>query len=88
MKKSIIKLKFLTPLHVGNRNLSDSRYEIKSDTIFSALCLESGNIPKLVEQVREGRLKISDALPYIQDYYYIPKPMIHIIHQVDMFMLI
>ncbi|HHT50929.1 MAG TPA: type III-A CRISPR-associated RAMP protein Csm4, partial [Eubacteriaceae bacterium] len=32
MKKSIIRLKFLSPLHVGERNLSDSEYEIKADT--------------------------------------------------------
>lgn len=87
MKRSIVKLKFLAPLHIGNRNLSDSQYEIKSDTIFSALCLESGNIPRLVEQVKERTLKISNAFPYIQDYYYVPKPMLHIVYQVDNYRL-
>jgi CRISPR-associated protein Csm4 len=78
MKKSIIRLKFLSPLHVGERNLSDSEYEIKADTIFSALAIECGDIPRLVNKVKEGKLKISDAFPYIDDYYYIPKPMIYI----------
>ena len=31
------KIKISIPLHVGERNLSDSEYEIKADTIFSAL---------------------------------------------------
>lgn len=81
MKKSIIKFKFLTPLHIGSKNLSDSEYEIKADTIFSALCIESGNISKLVRDVREGRLKLSNAFPYIEDFYYIPKPMVYIKQQ-------
>ncbi|NLK01405.1 MAG: type III-A CRISPR-associated RAMP protein Csm4 [Clostridia bacterium] len=87
MKKSIIKLKFLTPLHLGKGRLSDSEYQIKADTIFSALCIESNNIPKLVSQVKEGQLKISDAFPYIEDYYYLPKPMIYIDQQTEEYKL-
>ncbi len=81
MKKSIIKLKFKTPIHIGNRSLTDSEFDLKADTIFSALCIESGNIEKLVGLVREGKLKISDGLPYVDDFYYIPKPMIYINQQ-------
>ena len=81
MKRSIIKLKFLTPVHFGNGNLSNGEYELKADTIFSALCIESGNSLKIVELVKGKGLKISDAFPYIENYYYIPKPMIYIDQQ-------
>lgn len=87
MKRSIIKLKFLAPLHVGNKSLSDSEYELKADTIFSALCIESGNISKLVSQVKEGNIKISDAFPYIGEYYYIPKPQIYVEQQSEEYKL-
>lgn len=78
MTKSIIKIKFNSPLHVGNKSLSDSEYEMMADTIFSALCIESGDIPRLVDEVKRGNLKISNALPYIDDFYYIPKPLLHV----------
>ncbi|HZJ83114.1 MAG TPA: type III-A CRISPR-associated RAMP protein Csm4 [Clostridia bacterium] len=78
MTKSIIKMKFQSPIHIGNRSLSDSEYEIMADTIFSALCIESGNIPRLVDEANRGNLKISNALPYIDDFYYIPKPLLHV----------
>lgn len=78
MKKSIIRMEFSAPIHVGNKSLSDSEYDLKADTVFSALCIESGDISKLVDQVKAGQLKISDAFPYIGDYYYIPKPQIYV----------
>lgn len=78
MKRSIVKLKFKTPVHIGRRSLVDSEFDLGADTIFSALCLESGNIPRLVNLVREGKLKISDGLPYVDDFYYLPKPMLFI----------
>lgn len=78
MTKSIIKLKFKGPIHIGKKSLSDSEHEIMADTIFSALCLESGDITRLVEEVQSGNLKLSNAFPYIDHFYYIPKPMIHV----------
>lgn len=78
MKKSIIKMKFKTPIHIGDKSLSDSEYEIMADTIFSALCLESDNISDFVNQAKQGEFKISNALPYIGEFYYIPKPMIYV----------
>ena len=87
MKKKIIKMKFHSPLHVGNRNLTDSEFTIKADTIFSALCLESENIEALVAQVKNKKLRISDALPYIDSYYYIPKPIMHIKHESENYKL-
>ena len=49
--------------------------------------MESGNIPKLVEKVKQNKLKISDAFPYIGDYFYLPKPMVFVKHQVDNYKL-
>ncbi|NLJ90555.1 MAG: type III-A CRISPR-associated RAMP protein Csm4 [Clostridiales bacterium] len=81
MKRSIIKMKFKTPIHIGNKNLSDSEFEIMADTIFSALCLESDNIPELVNKAKKGEFKISNAFPYIDEFYYIPKPMVYVEHK-------
>ncbi len=87
MKRSIVKLKFSSPIHIGDRSLSDSEFDIKADTIFSALCIESGNISKLINEVRQGGLKISDTFPYIDNYYYLPKPMIYVNHEVENYKL-
>lgn len=78
MKRKIIKLKFLTPVHLGEHRLTDSAFELRADTIFSALCLESQDIEGLVELARRGKFKISDAFPYVGEYYYLPKPMVHV----------
>lgn len=87
MKRSIIKLKFHTPLHFGKGNLSEGGYELLADTIFSALCIESGNPQNLVEEVKSKGLRISDAFPYIGNYYYIPKPMIYVDQQSENYKL-
>ena len=87
MKRSIIKLKFISPIHIGNRVLSSSEFEINADTIFSALAIESGNIDKLLTEIQEHNLKISNAFPFIDDYYYLPKPMTYIEHEADNYKL-
>jgi CRISPR-associated protein Csm4 len=51
--------------------------------VFSALCQEAlrqghKEFQMLLEAVREDRVRISDALPYIGDRLYVPKPMIDI----------
>lgn len=81
MKYAVYKLHFSTGIHIGNRALTDGEYTINSDTIFSALCQEalkaggSKYINKLVNLVRSGSLLISDALPFIEDDLYVPKPL-------------
>lgn len=81
MKKSIVKLNFLAPLHVGNKNLNDSEYVIKVNTLFSALCLESNDISEFVDYVKNTSLKLSDCLPYIDETYYVPKPLMYVQHK-------
>ena len=74
----ILKLHFLTGVHIGNGMLTDGESVIHADTIFSALCLEAMHLPdgikKLVGKCKNGSIRFSDGLPYIEDRYYIPKP--------------
>src|SRR5690625_3705933 len=83
MKKTLVKLHFKTPLHIGKRSLTDSEFTIKADTLFSALLIESGYNKNLLEAVEAGELRFSDCLPFIDNSYYIPKPMIHVESEED-----
>jgi CRISPR-associated protein Csm4 len=82
MEFSLYKLHFSTALHAGGKNLTDSGNTLSADTIFSALCHEelkikgTTGIEKLVRLARDGQLLISDALPYINNEYFIPKPIV------------
>lgn len=76
------KLQFSTGIHIGQGSLEDAGNMICADTLFSALCCESleyGNtemLEKLVHAVRENRLRISDAFPFHEETWYVPRPMI------------
>ena len=83
MKYVIYRLHFSGPVHFGKNALSNSEYSLCSDTLFSALCTEavaisSDKLEEFVEGVRNARIKLSDALPYINDEYMIPKPYVFI----------
>ena len=81
MEYTGFKLIFSTPVHFGNGSLENSDNKLYADTIFSALCHEavkSECIEKLVSYVKNEKIKLSDAFPFIGDSYYIPKPMITI----------
>lgn len=82
MEYKICKLQFTSGIHLGNGMLTDGEPFISADTIFSALCHEaekmSGGITKLYQLCKDGKILISDALPYIRDILYVPKPVIHI----------
>lgn len=81
MEYSVYKLKFKTGVHFSNGFLNDSEYILRADTIFSALCIEAKKnslLDEFVSFFKEGRLLISDALPYIDDTLFVPKPMIYI----------
>lgn len=77
------KMTFEKGVHLGKRNLEDSEYTFLADTLFSALCQEAirfgkDYLDRLVVLTKQGKLVFSDGLPYIEDTFYIPKPMIHI----------
>lgn len=75
------QLNFTTAVHIGEGNLEDAGHLICADTLFSALChealLQGGEtlLHKLVDSVMDDRLRISDALPFHNNDYYIPRPM-------------
>ncbi|MCD8090353.1 MAG: type III-A CRISPR-associated RAMP protein Csm4 [Clostridiales bacterium] len=84
MKYKIYKLSFPSGIHIGGGSLSSAENTIHSDTLFSALCIEALHIggesllETLVSYAQGGKLIISDALPYINNCFYIPKPMCRI----------
>lgn len=80
MKYKICKMQFKTGVHIGNGMLTDASPVFLADTLFSALCHEAGGkgIEELVKCCIDGKLKISDAMPYIGDTYYLPKPILTI----------
>jgi len=88
MNYFLCKLRFITPLHIGDsesaRSLDSSNMTICADTLFSALChtalLTDGKagIDKLVEYTLEDRLRFSDLHPYSGSRLFLPKPfMLH-----------
>ena len=80
MNYVIYKLDFQWGVHFGNKDLLKTNNSFQADTLFSALCLEAAKcgtdcLKQLYNRVINGRLRISDAFPYIGDRYYLPKPM-------------
>ena len=47
----ILKLHFLTGVHIGNGMLTDGESVIHADTIFSALCLEAMHLPDGIKKL-------------------------------------
>lgn len=73
----VYKLEFLNNVHFGKNSLNDAEISFSADTLFSALCLEavkSGELEPLYETVQTGNLIFSDAFPYQEKTYYLPKP--------------
>jgi len=77
------KLKFLTPVHFGAAELGGKLEAINfcysSDTLFSALCCElagSEFFSKFVDAVAQGKILLSDLLPYTEEKFYLPKPLL------------
>ncbi len=81
MEYSIYKLDFRTGVHFGTGTLNESAYTFQSDQLFSALYIEALKMreeQELYEMVKTGKLLLSDAFPYKEDKYLIPKPMIYV----------
>lgn len=82
MQYCLYKLNFTTPVHIGADNgsgaLVSSELTIHSDTLFSALYIESlksGNSENLLKSFSNGSAVISDLLPFKNEEFYIPKPI-------------
>ena len=82
MNYKLLKLQFTTAVHFGTGGLTTTSNTLMADSLFSAMCTEaarSGEDPAdLIKAATAGRIRISDALPYIGDRYYIPKPLAEI----------
>lgn len=84
MNYCLYKLSFLSPLHIGEsssaRSLETTEMTFCADTLFSALahaCLSLGGekeIERLCGYAKEGKLLLSDAMPYDGANLYLPKP--------------
>ena len=82
MKYRVLKLRFQTAVHFGTGGLTTTGYTVMADTLFSALCVEAvrdgRSITAFIERVREGHIRISDAMPFIGERLYIPRPLLEI----------
>ena len=82
MKYTLFKLQFTSAAHFGTGGLTVSSDTLMADTVFSALCTEAARAgagpEKLIQAVRDGRIRISDAMPYIGDRFYVPRPLAEI----------
>lgn len=89
MAHAVFKWYFTTPVHFGNEKgqLAESGFVLKSDTLFSALCLECLKIggEKLLDEFyhwcKMGELAFSDALPFYGESYFLPKPIVMVERQ-------
>lgn len=75
---TIIKLKDLSPLHMGTgkENYDFSASQLHSDTLSAALVamkVRHGNIENLEEFL--DSFSISSAFPYIGNHYFLPRPL-------------
>ena len=83
----LFSLRFTAPVHFGLSDAAMSLYAseetFRADTLFSALCHTAlhaegkAGVTRLCEAVRRGELTLSDAMPYRDDTFYLPKPFIH-----------
>lgn len=79
MKYQVYQLEFPNGVRFGSGNLDSTETTFHSDTLFSALFQEAlhfGEEENLLRTVRDGGLLFSDAFPYIDGEYYVPRPMV------------
>ena len=85
MNYFLLKLAFKGPVHFGGSDsalsLQRSEDHFCGDTLFSALCLEAlrregeTGLERLVTLAQEGKLLLTDAMPWKGETLYLPKPM-------------
>lgn len=84
MKYTIYKMQFRTGVHFGQGRLDNGGIECYADTIFSAICIEALKIggkeylEKVVDTFKTQKALLSDAFPYSNNTYYLPKPFMKI----------
>jgi CRISPR-associated protein Csm4 len=88
MDYKIYKFKFGGAVHFGKNSLENYEYTFCADTLFSALCIEAyklgqEQLDKLYQYATNGKFLISDAMPYMNNTYFLPKPMCRIEKDTD-----
>ena len=81
MEYSIYKLDFQTGVHFGNGMLNESDDTFHADQLFSAMYIEAlkmGNAEEFYDAVKNGNLLFSDAFPYKDKQFMVPKPMLYV----------
>lgn len=81
MEYCIYKLDFQTEVHFGNGMLNESVCTFGADQLFSALYIEALKWDKqtiFYDAVKKGKLLFSDMLPYVEERYMVPKPMVYV----------
>ena len=83
MDYKIYKLHFSTAVHFGNGNITDTTNKLMADTVFSSLCCEAAKdsekaVTDFIDMAKNGDFIISDALPYIGQTLYVPKPAVRV----------
>jgi len=78
-KYKLYKLKFISPFHIssGGFALEKAEYNIRSDTLFSAICSVSNLLYEdkaINEFLKNESVFISSAFPYYNDELLFPKP--------------
>lgn len=84
MRYVVLKWHFLTDVRFGSSKgqLAESGYIMHSDTLFSALCLEAKKqggdaaLDKFYQLCHNKQLLLSDTMPYRDETYFLPKPIL------------
>lgn len=83
MNYKIYKMVFTGAVHFGTGGLTASADTLMADTVFSAMCTEAvlqggGLLERLLAGAKDGKLLLSDALPFIGRTLYVPKPVMEV----------
>lgn len=88
MKTFIYKLQFTSPVRfgsdIGAAGLALGNETCRSDTFFSALCIEwlkvfgESKMKEMVNEAESGRFLLSDLFPWKGQDIYLPKPLIYV----------
>lgn len=81
MKYQFYQLTFPYGVRFGSGSPDGAQNTFCADTLFSALCMEAARqgepvLEAFARYVREDRLRFSDAFPFLDGRYFIPKPML------------
>ena len=79
-------LEFPVGVHLGKNALDDTDICVHADTLFSALCHEALKmecLEQLVQWTSENKLLFSDSFPYMDNQFYLPKPIVWMEHRED-----